>query len=209
MCSTHPYLAEFHLNLLGDQFSPVRLTQEVPGNPTKCCIQPANSILPILLPSGLHLSYCVALKLKTQAGKLTETFGEKKYKSPIRILKKISIFTRFWNISLIGDLKKEITKDYLSYTTFLSAPGLLWGLWRAGLAAAGLTANGFGSMEVMYTLYSNNGLVLVLPAVVEEAEESFDLGWDASASSRLLRLLLRLWELRAVGHSKNQKKARN
>lgn len=103
-----------------------------------------------------------------------------------------------------GIRKEKVVDGRWLYTTFLSAPGLLWGLWSAGLAAVGLKATCFGSIEAMYTLYSSSGLVLALPAVVEEAEESFDLGWDASASSRLLRLLLRLWELWAVEHGTHQ-----
>lgn len=68
LCSTHPYFAELHLNLLGDLFNPIGLSQEVPEEPAYSGIHPGNRI--VLFSVGLHLSRCGALKLKDRADEL-------------------------------------------------------------------------------------------------------------------------------------------
>lgn len=74
MCAgeTHSYLAELHLNLLGDHLSPVRFTQEVPEEPSHGCVHPGNAVvlLLLLLLARLHLSCGGALELESRANKL-------------------------------------------------------------------------------------------------------------------------------------------
>lgn len=61
---TYSNLAEFHLNLLGHQLSPVGLGQEVPEDPSHGGIHPGHGIVLLHgVPAGLHLSRAGALKL--------------------------------------------------------------------------------------------------------------------------------------------------